>query len=308
MLALVGIQQEWPARSLESILSPAGFAVLRAATGEQVLQKARSERPDVLILDATLPDMDGLELCRALRDQHLAGAATPVILALPGAPTRDQRLTGLRAGAWDVVGFPLDAEEFILRIATYTDAKTEADEAREEGLLDIETGLYNMRGLLRRVRELGSEALRHRRPLACIVISPETPWSALGRDGEAAPGFSEVVRILQSAGRLSDAFGRIGDSELVVLAPETDHAGALRLAERLTAAAEEQFATLAGDLPAPQMRAGCYAVGDFHEAAIEPVEMLVRATMALRSSLAGSSEDRIQFFNAQPSWSGLHSL
>ncbi len=303
MLALVAIQQEWPARSLGSILSPAGFAVLRASTGEQVLQKARMERPDVLILDAIFPDMTGVDLCRALRDQHIAGAATPVVLALPGAPTRDQRLAGLRAGAWDVVGLPLDAEEFILRLGAYVGAKAEADEAREEGLLDIETGLYNMRGLLRRVRELGSEALRHRRPLACIVISPEIPWSALGGDGDPAPGFGDLVHVFQSAGRLSDAFGRIGDSELVVLAPETDPAGAVRLAERLTAAAEEHFSARGNSLLSPQMRAGCYAVGDFHEAAIEPVEMLVRATMALRSSLGGASEDRIQFFNSQPSWS-----
>ena len=66
-LVLVANDQEWSARSLESILGPHGYAVLRAYTGRQTIDLARSAQPDVIILDARLPDLDGLDVCRSLR-------------------------------------------------------------------------------------------------------------------------------------------------------------------------------------------------------------------------------------------------
>src|SRR5579864_9776616 len=58
-LVLLANDQEWSARSLESILGPNGYAVLRAYTGKQVLDLARSAQPDLVIMDIRLPDMDG---------------------------------------------------------------------------------------------------------------------------------------------------------------------------------------------------------------------------------------------------------
>src|SRR5215218_1743776 len=67
-LVLVANDQEWSARSLESILGPNGYAVLRAYTGRQALELARSAQPDVVIVDVRMPDIDGLDVCEVLRD------------------------------------------------------------------------------------------------------------------------------------------------------------------------------------------------------------------------------------------------
>ena len=66
-LVLIANDQEWSARSLESTLEPNGYAVVRAFTGAQALARARSELPDVVILDAQMPDMHGFDVCRELR-------------------------------------------------------------------------------------------------------------------------------------------------------------------------------------------------------------------------------------------------
>ena len=70
-LVLVANDQEWSLRSLESILQPHGYEVLRAYTGRQALERARAARPDVIILDSEMPDMRGLDVCRALRAEAM---------------------------------------------------------------------------------------------------------------------------------------------------------------------------------------------------------------------------------------------
>ena len=66
-LTLIANSQEWHSRSLESILGPHGYAVLRAYTGKQAIDRARASHPDLIILDTDLPDRDGLDVCRELR-------------------------------------------------------------------------------------------------------------------------------------------------------------------------------------------------------------------------------------------------
>lgn len=301
-VALIANHQEWSARSLESILSPSGYAVLRAYSGQQVLDQMRGASPDLYLLDANLPDIHGVDLCRALRADPHVTATTPILLTTAGPSTREQRLEGLRAGAWDFLGLPLDSEELLLKLDSYLKAKMEADSVREEGLLDHLTGLYNIRGLLRRARELGSDASRHQRALACIVFSPEMTSQPVTNaeptiEDQDSSAMSRLVRVFKATGRVSDAIGRLGQNEFVVLAPDTDPAGALRLAERLTTAAESGGTEADRTAGRVTLRAGYYAVPNFQEASIEPVEMLVRATMALRSSQASPGGERIHFFD-----------
>ena len=66
-LVLIANDQEWSARSLESILGPHGYSVVRAYTGQQALERARTSLPDLIILDAQMPDMHGFDVCRSLR-------------------------------------------------------------------------------------------------------------------------------------------------------------------------------------------------------------------------------------------------
>ncbi len=286
-LVLIASSQEWHARSLESILGPHGYAVVRAYTGKQALERARSARPDLVIVDEDLPDLDGIEVCRSLRDDPPMRASTPILVTGSGQPTRQQRLAALRAGAWEYLTLPFDGEELALRLDAYIQAKFEADHAREESLLDELTGLYNIRGLARRARELGSQAFRHHEALACIVLAPHV--DPAGNDAAAAEAavtaaVNQIAKTLRTSGRAADAIGRLGPAEFGVVAQGADAAGVLKLVQRLVQSLENGGKDSGGVVPQFRVRAGYDAVPNYYEAPIEPEDMLVRATIAMRMS------------------------
>src|SRR5207253_889450 len=157
----------------ERALRPAGYTVLEAFTGPEALQQARRSQPDAIILDTALPDGDASGLCRALRVEPDITASTPIFVTTAGPATRQQVSDALRAGANSVWADPIDTEEFLLRLDGQLQTKFAADRAREEGLLDHQTGLYNTQGLERRARELASHVDRRGAALACVVLAPD---------------------------------------------------------------------------------------------------------------------------------------
>jgi diguanylate cyclase (GGDEF)-like protein len=298
-LVLIANDQEWSARSLESILGPNGYSVIRAYTGQQALDRARTAHPDLIILDAQMPDMHGFEVCRSLRGDPRFSATTPIIITTSGPSGRTQRLEAYRAGAWEFLGQPLDGEALLLKLRTFIQSKIEVDTLREESLLDQGTGLYNMRGLARRAREIGSDAYRRHEALACVVLCPE----AEGTDGE--PSEEETQRITERvgqvfrlSGRSSDAIGRLGPHEFAVIAPATGPDGAERLVERLGDSIEAAPVPVRGGDRRVRIRAGYCAVPDFSESPIDAVEILLRATTALRDLRKAGSDVRVRSFDA----------
>ena len=279
-VVLIVDDQEWSTRSLESILAPSGFAVMRSYTARKGLERARTHAPDAVFVNLTLPDDDGLQVCRALRDDAQVGPGTPVIVTTPERPTRHQRLEALRAGAWDVLSNPIDAEELTLRLDAYVQSKLHADRLTSEGLIDPVTGLYNLRGLERRNEELCSWAYRERQPLACVVFAPR----AADTDDETATAHlvNDVVAAFRRNGRISDVIGRLGRTEIAVLAPSTGAEGAARLATRLGETISES-----GPVPGGiDLRAGYDAVLNVREQPSRSRDLLTRATIALRKSCA----------------------
>jgi diguanylate cyclase (GGDEF)-like protein len=202
-----------------------------------------------------------------------------------GTTSRAERLEALAAGAWDFVALPFDAEEMLFRLDSYVGAKLFSDRLAEEGMIDPVTGLYNLRGLMRRARELGSDAYRHGRALACVAIAPHlNNGDAPGKADDTAvwQAVSRMAKVLQKSGRISDAIGRVRMGEFVVIASSTDAGKALRLAQRLQSAAES--AAEDGDADGLSVLAGYDAVSDFRTAGIQPAALLAGATAALRQS------------------------
>jgi PleD family two-component response regulator len=300
-LVLIANDQEWSARSLESILGPNGFSVVRAYTGQQALDRARSSQPDLIILDAQMPDMHGFDVCRALRSDPRFGSTTPIVITTSGPSGRTQRLEAYRAGAWEFLGQPLDGEALLLKLGTFLRCKQEVDGLREENLLDSGTGLYNMRGLSRRAREIGADALRRRDPLACVVFSPapeSEPTEATEEESQRMA--DQLGLVFKRTGRASDAIGRLGQLEFAVIAPATGPAGALRLVRRLGGAVEGETIPVRGGERSVQLRAGYCAVPDFAESSVDAVELLLRATTALRDLTREGDGERVRAFEQVP--------
>src|SRR5438034_6833157 len=204
LVLLAGDGQE-ATRWLRGLLESGGYAVLQERSGQHALDRARTTEPDVILVDAELPDMAGVELCRTLRADPRVSSSTPILLTIRDAATRAQRLAALRAGAWECITPRHDADEILLKIGAYVHAKLDADRARTEGLLDAVTGLYNRQGLARRARELGSQAFREHGPLACVVlaldIEPAEPAPAQQQGGTS---LGRYVQAIKSAARLSE--------------------------------------------------------------------------------------------------------
>ena len=97
--------------SVKALLDSSGYDVTTAMSGRGALQAVEQQPPDVMVLDLGLPDMDGAEICRLVRD----GRALPIIVLSARAAETD-KVRALDAGADDYVTKPFGAQELLARI------------------------------------------------------------------------------------------------------------------------------------------------------------------------------------------------
>jgi PleD family two-component response regulator len=290
-LALIVTGQEWTWLSFSTIFGPRGYATLRVLSGAQVLERVWDAAVDLVLVDRRLKDMEGADLVARLRED---GCTAPVLIMSGEVWERQDKLAALQAGAWDVCALPMDGEELFLRVDTWVRSKLESEVSSMKGLLDPETGLYNLQGLLRRMVELGAAASRYRRPMACVVVAAQPASAAVEPDRQLqTTAASALAAVLRQTGRASDTIGRLSDTEFVIMAPDTDRDGVRGLAERLRGAAEVTALMQDSQLA---VRFGCYAVPDMREASIAPSELLIRAAEALRRDVL-VADSPIRFFD-----------
>jgi two-component system phosphate regulon response regulator PhoB len=99
---------------VEFNLKQAGFAVVSAETGAEALKKARESKPDLVVLDVMMPELDGLAVCKLLRSDA-ATAAVPIVMLTAKAAEVD-RVLGLELGADDYLTKPFSPRELVLRV------------------------------------------------------------------------------------------------------------------------------------------------------------------------------------------------
>ncbi len=95
-------------------LSRAGYKVLTASSGREAIETIRCCRPDLVLLDLMLPDIDGFGVCEILR-RNAATAAIPILILTAWAAT-DSRQLGLELGALDYVTKPFSPSDLVDRI------------------------------------------------------------------------------------------------------------------------------------------------------------------------------------------------
>lgn len=101
-----------------------GFATLESGDGKQGLEKARSHKPDLILLDVMLPGMDGFQVCRELERDPVT-ACIPIIMLTARGEEID-RIVGLELGADDYVVKPFSVRELILRVRAILRRQTAA--------------------------------------------------------------------------------------------------------------------------------------------------------------------------------------
>jgi two-component system KDP operon response regulator KdpE len=98
-------------RAMAPLLRSRGYSVVPARTGRAAIDVFERERPDLLVLDLGLPDMDGAEVCRYVRDR----SETPIVI-LSARGDEKHKVAALDAGADDYVSKPFGPEELLARI------------------------------------------------------------------------------------------------------------------------------------------------------------------------------------------------
>lgn len=170
---LVVDDEEHIVASLSAQLKQEGYDVSVATTGHQALQVARIERPSLILLDVTLPEIDGIEVCRQIRKW----STVPIILLSP-KPDENEKVIGLEAGADDYFPKPFSTRELLARVKA-TLRRMQPAEAREQTLQagDIVMDL-DRRSVLVRGREI--ELTPKEFGLLRVLMSH--PNRVLGRD------------------------------------------------------------------------------------------------------------------------------
>ncbi|HEV7843527.1 MAG TPA: diguanylate cyclase [Pyrinomonadaceae bacterium] len=272
-------------------LERAGYRVLTAQNGREAVEKARSERPDLIILDVMMPVMDGLEACQLIKGDE-ATRDTPVIF-LSARDETDIKVSGLSLGANDYISKPFKAEELLARVYVALrlkrerdqlrkraeDAVRRADVAQERAMTDALTGLLNRYGLQHILTREMSETRRYNRPLSSLMIDLDYFKAVNDLHGHAAgdTALQQVATVLTEHVRGSDVVFRYGGEEFLVLLPETDLEGAISLAEKIRHAAESRSFGDGEHVFALTLSAGAASLWDNESGN----DMIARADMAL---------------------------
>ena len=283
-VVLIAMEGDWAGRSLESVLVANGYAVLRAADGEDALALARRYRPDALILDEHLTSLGGIEVCRLAREEPGFDPATPIVITAPSPTQRNVRQSAYDAGAWDFCTHPVEAETLILKLRTFLRAKMASSEARNVALVDHSTGILSPQSMERWAEQLAARASRNHEALACVVMMPsDVPGTPTSTTADAVTtAIASFLQMSKDALRRSDVVGRTEDGRLALLAPQTDPDGVEGMLARFRSAIAEATAGERPGFPAPAgFKAGYWAVEDFASAPLDPAELLKRAARAL---------------------------
>ena len=113
---------------LEAYLVPQGYEIVKAANGEEALEKLFSNQIDVMLLDVMMPDTDGFEVIRRIRqdNKYRDHRRLPIILVTALRETED-RIKGIDAGCDDFLSKPVDKMELLARVRSLVKVKAYYD-------------------------------------------------------------------------------------------------------------------------------------------------------------------------------------
>ncbi|MEK6255828.1 MAG: response regulator transcription factor [Chloroflexota bacterium] len=132
---LVVDDEERIVRFIRLNLEQDGFQVLEAFTGQQAMDRLRETLPDLIVLDVMLPDIDGFEVLRLIRENH-----DIAVIMLTAKGEEDDRIHGLELGADDYVTKPFSPRELVSRVRAVL-RRTEGTRTATSGLIEVDERL-----------------------------------------------------------------------------------------------------------------------------------------------------------------------
>ena len=251
-------------------LCDAGYEVIACADGKEALEAIRKQSACIVVADWTMPELDGLELCRTVRALvETETLSFAYFILLTAHREKEEVVAGLEAGADDYLTKPYHKEELLARLrageriislqSVLVQRQIELQKvnrqltllnARLEKLArtDELTGLLNRRHFFERLLETWALAARQRQPVAAIAFDLDHFKTINDTYGHAAGDriLRHTAEVARGCLRRYDVLARIGGEEFCIICPGTTLEEGGAVAERFRAALEASVCTLDG--------------------------------------------------------------
>ncbi len=279
-------------RVVQGILAPAGYDLTLATGGSQALERVKAARPDLIVLDLMMPDLDGITVCKMLKADPQY-AEIPIIF-LTASDSDGHLEDAFAAGAVDYVTKPFRPAELLARIRNQLLLKYALDELRAtkaellNTLQDLEhlantdplTQVLNRRSWQDLAKREWQRAQRYGTPFAVLMLDCDRFKQVNDQYGHDVGDrvLCAIAGTLQTTCRELDAIARYGGEEFAILLPQTDAETARNLAERLCQA----IAALAVVVPDGTVKVtASLGVGGYQDGDADLLDVSRRADRAL---------------------------
>jgi diguanylate cyclase (GGDEF)-like protein len=237
-------------------LKKAGYEVDAVGNGSEALDKMTRRYYPMLVTDWEMPEMDGVTLCKAIRNLQLDGYVYALLLT--ARDSKENIIAGLEAGADDYLVKPVHEPELIARLNAGRrilnlehSLRVANQRNRILSITDALTGTYNRRYLMEQLPRELERCRRYAYPLSVLMC--DIDHFKLINDARGHAAGDEVLqqfaaRAQKSLRTNSDWVARHGGEEFVVVLPETSYEGAVAVAEKIRSCiAAKPFTTRTGD-------------------------------------------------------------
>ena len=210
------------------------YDILFALSGQEAIAISLRERPDLIILDVMMPDLDGYAVCKAIKNNSLT-KDIPIVF-LTAHCDAEEEIRGLEMGAADYISKPFYPKIVKIRVSNQIELKYAREKLTKLAITDGLTGIANRRYFDDQLAHEWSRARRLNQPLAIAMI--DVDWFKKYNDHYGHQGGDDCLRQVASvlsniAKRDSDFVARYGGEEFAVILPMTQAENALALSKNI---------------------------------------------------------------------------
>ncbi len=218
---------------LDNIVTKSGYRSATTQSGQQALEYLTQHRPDLILLDVMMPEMDGLEVCRQAK-KHDMGRDIPVIFITALSETEDI-VRAFEAGGVDFITKPFVVDEVQARIKVHTQLKRAMEKLANMSVTDEMTGVFNRRHAYEIMAREMSFAKRENTTFVLCFIDIDNLKTINDTFGHEAGDelINTVVTGFKHSIRATDYLFRMGGDEFLLLLPKASVEDARIKIERL---------------------------------------------------------------------------
>lgn len=279
---------------LKKVLEKENYDIVCAENGKDALAIIANNTPDLVILDIVLPDIDGFEICKRIRNNNKL-VSLPVLF-YSAIKTIDDKLLGLEMGASDFLSKSADQRELLARIKNLLKAKEKVDSAISFSFYDSVTNAYSPEYLEHRINEECVRSSRYKRDFSCMLMGIDN-FKVINNILGLNTGdrmLKKIAELLRKNIRRPDEVCRYKDDEFGVIMPETNLRSAFALAERI-----RDFMASSEELRAEctlKLTVSC-GVSQYNSALRDQKKLINQVKQALKQAKS-EGRNKTQFYSA----------